>query len=202
MEGFLTEILVGIILLIVSGLGTKYLSKISKNVTFALTKINELVNKTDSIEKKVVEHQEIIEGIVRTKSTKDAIDEIVRDAYFYVHEDIKTTQLVFLLGEIAKDCADWYHSINFDTITCKEITVKYEDCSSQFRHQLKYYPVEFREAVASKMVVRAKAHTGLIIQITKDEVMNNKYQRFKIATELVLHDMIGIVIKAQDLLKK
>jgi len=202
MEDFITEVVVGIMLLIVGGLGTKYLNRISKNVGLALNQIQDITKKILDLETKVTTHQEIIENIIRTKDIKDCIDDIIKDAYHYTKDDARVNQFVYALGETAKECTEWYFNADITAFTPKIIQTKYSVCANEFRNSLSDFPKEFQEEARYKLAKLSVEHTENIIKITFDERMNSKKKRFKIATESILHEMIGVIISAQSFLPK
>lgn len=186
----ISDLILGSVLAVATGGGAVFLGKIQ-------TVAKEARDGVISLTEKVEGHQKYIKFLAQEKDIFDEIDLILRDAYFYVSEDAKTMVLLNTFGELAKECSSWAYGVGLHNASCKEIKAKFETCSEVIRTRLENFDPEFRNLVREKLKTRADAHVDEVINIATDNMLNSKDQRFRVATLGLLHDIIGIVVRAR-----
>ena len=158
-------------------------------------KIKTVQESVDSLAKTVDEHTVVVKDIALCNNVMRKIDSRIRQNFEYINRDDSLAQtFLYLQGDIAKTCIEWAINSNLK-VSPDEVIGKYESCSFDIRELLLKFEPEFEAKIRPKLACIYKVHIKKIINITQDDLVNSKIDRFFTLTEQTINEIITTFIR-------
>jgi hypothetical protein len=143
----------------------------------------------------VDEHGVVVKRIIFTKDMQLRVEEIVRDALYYIPTESLVMSFVVELGELSKETISFIIDIGLDKITREELTARFISNKRVVSKALDNLEPAFSETLAPLLDIRTKRFSEKVHEIQSDGVMNSKTKRFTTEAISCIQDITVIVVK-------